>query len=147
MNLTEALNALNAGKRIRRKTWNGNYWYQVKNTFLYLTNRWTRDLILTLEDINADDWEVKECNPHLTDKERRYLENLIHPFIKNHDILFRKHLTKDNKYILEITLIPVDDAQPDEYIELPYFSKESSMYAGLEEDYDYTNYDLKLFKE
>ncbi len=86
-------------------------------------------------------WERKENRPILTDKEKKYLTEVIRPFrdrvkkiIKQDDFIF-----KAKQYIQ----IQCDDGYNEEEISLPYF-KSDTMYLGMKTNKSYTLKELEL---
>ena len=71
MNFTEALKALYEGKKIRRTSWGTNRAYQMKaGKSLSSEGKWKNCLVLTSDDILADDWEAIDRESILSKKEK-----------------------------------------------------------------------------
>ena len=71
MNLEEALKALKDGKKIRRKPWEAKETYEMKaGKSLSSEGKWKNCLVLTSDDILADDWEAIDRESILSKKEK-----------------------------------------------------------------------------
>ena len=153
MNLTEALKALNEGKKIRRKGWKSSYqlkgWFlescpQFNSKVLTLGGKWCAGLTLTPLDILGDDWEVEDG--YITKDEKEYLENFLRIYRDDYEFSFEKVMRNGHLY-LKISFVPFKFTEDDavEIMLLPLFGLNKPMFEGLEKDILYTGADLKLF--
>ena len=104
MNLTEALRALNEGKRIRRKGWFEKASYQLKGGSLNIGEKSSMFMHLTVIDLKADDWEVVEEAGYITEDEKEYLENILRLYRDEYKFTFKKE--RLCRLYLKITLTP-----------------------------------------
>lgn len=137
----EALQALLDGKKIRKTTWNKNYYivYNVKT-----------DIINDMDGNRCEfccahpNWELyEEPNTILDDEEKAYLSAVIKPFKNRIISITKKEVGCTNEYLLII--MPVI-CHPNvlEFFALPSFSKSSLMYKGMVENKEYTLKELGL---
>ena len=144
MNLTEALKALNEGKKIRRRGWFANTPYQLRNGVLTIGKKLCGNIILSVRDLQADDWEVGKEAGYITEDEKEYLENILRPYRDEYKFTFKKE--RLYRPYLEITLTPYN-GDGKICIYLPLFGLNKPMFEGLDGDFLYDVDDLKLFKE
>ena len=145
MNLTEALRALNEGKKIRRRGWFANTPYQLRNGVLTIGKKLCGNITLSATDLQADDWEVGEEAGYITEDEKEYLENILQPYRDEYDFTFEK-TTSNCRLYLKITLIPYN-GDTERSMLLPLFGLNKPMFEGLDINFLYDVDDLKLFKE
>ena len=89
--------------------------------------------------VNFGEKEIEVDMPILDTEEKKYLEAVLRPFKDRVDAV-GKHCY-DNYYYVWFSLVPVGTTT------LPFFSKTSKMYQGMELDRRYTLKELGLFDE
>ena len=150
MNFTEALKALYEGKKIRRVSWETNKAYQMKaDKSLSYEGTLAEYIVLSSEDLRAEDWEAVEKVILLNQKEKEFLENVLRPYTDSYDITIEKKMGDENQYYLDIILFPHrgSDSRVERFC-LPLSGvNEELMFRYLKKDYQYTSDDLNLFHE
>lgn len=132
MNLIEALNLLNKGKKIRRKAWAScMYVWLDKNNQLMDNLGLNAYYLFGSDEIKTNNWEEYK-EPILDEEEKKYLSAVIKPFrdqvicIKKIDMYLG--CNKNCEYIFG-ELCNEDDVV--DTFALPYFPK-GKMYKGME---------------
>lgn len=144
MNLIEALNLLNKGKKIRRKAWAQCIYVCLDKDNQLMDNLGQNAYYLFGSDeIKTDNWEEYK-EPSLDEEEKKYLSVVIKPFrdrvkcIKKLDI--HRGYNKNYEYIFG------ECCNEDDVVDtftLPYFP-EGTMYKGMKLGKRYTLEELGL---
>lgn len=144
MNLIEALNMLNKGKKIRRKAWaQCMYIWLDKDNQLMDNLGQNAYFLFGSDEIKTDNWEEYK-EPVLDDEEKKYLSAVIKPFrdrvayIKKDDAYNVGYGDGEN---IRIELCDKDDVR--DYFSLPWFAK-GTMYKGMKERKKYSLEELDL---
>ena len=143
MNLIEALNLLNEGKKVRRKDWKSSK-YIFLNKDKYIVNDSGHEVLFTIDfdDIKNDHWE--EYNEDILDeKEKPYLESILKPYKDRVDFVVKEGI--GDYYERIVICVSVKSKSFKNYIAFPYFNK-GTMYKGMEIDKKYTVKELRLYE-
>lgn len=143
MNLVEALNLLNEGKKIRRKDWELSK-YICLNKDKNIVNDLGKEVLFTIDfdDIKNEHWE--EYNEDiLNEKEKPYLESILKPYKDRVDFIMKEVI--GDYYERIIICVSVKNKSFKNYIAFPYFNK-GTMYKGMEIDKKYTVNELGLYE-
>lgn len=147
MNVTEALKALNEGKKIRRVSWGTNKAYGIeKEESISFGGKFKKCIYLTYKDLQADDWEVVDRKNILSKKEKEYLENILNPYLDSYEFTFEKESKSKNDF-LKITIYPYGGYKEINHIYLPLYEAREPMFENLEKGKTYMADDLNLFHE
>lgn len=137
MNILEAMTALNAGKKIRLRSWpNGVYLYLKYGQIFGENDKPDFDTISINNRTLLEEWEEYK-EPILTNEEKEYLSAVIKPF-RNHVKSIEKI-----KSIITVKLEYLNINMVADGITLPYFNK-GAMYKRMEVDKEYTLEELGL---
>lgn len=143
MNLIEALKALEEGKKITNINWSDKEFVELDRANHCFIEENGNEFVFKIDrPVTYDDiWKIYREEPILNDEEKEYLSAVIKPF-KNEVKYIKKSIgnlsgTFDLYYITIVL-------RTDEFINLPFFSKDSSMYKGMEENKIYTLKELGL---
>ena len=138
MNIIETLQALKAGKKVRRKMWaKEQYIYLAKDKVLVNQNNIEFELYCSEPLKNA--WELyEEEKPILDIEEKAYLEGVLRPFKDRVNYVYKRDSYDEGKQYLVFYLKDADDCA------LPFFKK-GTMYKGMKLDKPYKLKDLGLF--
>ena len=146
MNLIETLQALKAGKKVRRKMWSKEqYIYLAKDKVLVNQNNIEFELYCSEPLKNA--WELyEEEKPILDIEEKTYLEAVLRPFKDRVESVYKKAINSSVEGNIEFLTFDAKSAWQGhkDYFSFPTF-KAGTMYKGMELDKEYTLKELGLF--
>lgn len=142
MTIVEAVKALTEGKKIRRKDWEKDNYITLTDNQVVSQNGWSSGLCI--DDFSADWWEEYK-EPVLTDKERKYLSDVIRPFKNRVKYIYKTSEINDCSQLISIYMERYDYEENlrCEYMELPHFKKDT-MYKNMEAGKKYTLEELGL---
>lgn len=143
MNLIEALNLLNKGKKIRRKAWaKCMYIWLDKDNQLIDNLGQNAYYLFGSDEIKTDNWEEYK-EPILDEKEKEYLSAVIKPF-RSRVVYIRKVEAGECNQYISIKVKRYDyEEKSHEYIDMPYFKKDT-MYKNMELGKEYNLEELGL---
>ena len=146
MNLIETLQALKAGKKVRRKMWaKEQYIYLAKDKVLVNQNNIVFELYCSEPLKNA--WELyEEPKPILDIEEKAYLEAVLRPFKDRVESVYKRAINSSVEGNIEFLSFDAQSAWRGhkDYFSFPTF-KAGAMYKGMELDKEYTLKELGLF--
>lgn len=138
MTIVEAVKALAEGKKIRRNDWEQDYYITLIDNKVVSQNGWSSGLCI--EDFSADWWEEYK-EPVLNEKEKEYLSAVIKPF-RDRVVYILKVEAGECNWLISIKMKRYDE-DSNEYIDLPYFRK-NTMYKNMLINREYTLEELGL---
>lgn len=140
MNLIEALKALEEGKKITNINWSDKRFVELDRVNYYFIDENGKDYVFEIDRpfIYDDIWKVYGEEPILDCEEKEYLSAVIKPYKNKVKYIAKVFADLSDEYCITIKLKNKD------FINLPLFSKDLSMYKGMKEDELYTLEELGL---
>ena len=147
MNLIEALQAMEKGKKVRKTYWSGKeYAYMGLGGNVFHINPRTQDIdlySLVFFNLQQDDWELCEKTPFLDLEEKAYLESVLRPFREK--VAYIKKQNSAYEEFEEIQIVFKRAYARNQCMYFPNFNKDK-MYKGMELGKAYTLKELGLFE-
>lgn len=140
MNLIEALKALEEGKKITNINWSDKEFVKLDRVnHCFIEENGNEFVFVIDKPVTYDDiWKIYREEPILDGEEKEYLSAVIKPFKNKVKYIAKVFADLLDEYYIAIKL------GKNEFINLPLFSKDLSMYKGMEEDELYTLEELGL---